>query len=1293
MGASAESSRELFVPRPEGVPVDLTAPTGAYRRHTWLAFGGLLLFVGLYLGLTGYLGWIVWRLWSDAFTGGDVVLGIVLSIPPLFFLAFLVRGLFVVKHLDDPTRVQVTPEEQPALFAFVNRVADEAGAPRPHKLFVSARVNAAVFYDLSFLNLLFPTRKNLEIGLGLVQNLTLDELKAVVAHEFGHFAQRTMAVGRWVYVAQQIAGHVIVHRGWVDRMLTGLSYTDIRIAWIGWIARLLVWSIRAVLDTAFRLIVLAHRALSREMELQADLVAVSVSGSDSLIHALHRLGPADDAWDAAVRFSNQEIDKKRPPADLFAVQERILEHLRRVLDDADFGQAPERPRAAREAHRVFEEALAQPPRMWSTHPPNREREDNAKRRYVPSSIDERPAWSLFRDEAALRREVSRRFFDAGGPTPIEEPAVPIEETLARVDEDYRRPSLDRRYRGAYLNRTIVGNAAKVSDLYTEVPERGRDALLAAIDRLYPEALKDDLEVMLDLRQEKVLLTALQDGVLDAPGGVIRHRGQEIPRKQLAEVVTRVEGEFSSAEAAIIAHDRRVRSLHRAAARELSPAWEAYHTSLVRLMHWADHLSANARDAHGYLMHAVNIVLADGHVSGKERRWLVTAGADLFGVLDEIYQGRQWVSAPERVEEEGGELWRELLERPFELLPPHEQNLGDWLNIIDGWVFLTCIPLEKAVGTTLELLLECEDHVATCLREGTDPGAPPPCASVPDRYASFVEGAHRQRQKRLGWWDRFVTADGFVPGLLRLVVASAVLVPALALGMMAVGDSTVHVYNGLAVPVEVEVGEGTVYVSPRTTSEVAIPSTGDVRITARTEDGRQIESFEAEVEHGRAHYAYNVAGAAPLVTWQATYSSTGGGNGAERPLGAPRWLQTDADAIFRDPPSSVSVSSRTSTATRDVLTGLGDLPAGAAVGWVEDPAERAAMIRAHVRFDPTTHRGLAGWIWLLDGDPELPALIRERVEAEPRNVFWLTMERDTAPDEAGRAVVCDRHRAALAEAPRERAFQYAVNRCVDDADARGARWLELAAAHPDDPWLAVAAGGEEARRGRYEAAMLGLGRGRDPEVGALWPAVALELARVRRVLAEDPSRVMLTDLAADSSYVATLLVFDGGSAPSPEVEALVRPWRMLHEGRVAEAAANASADESGRALLRLAAASEGASDGVRADAWALGDGGIDPLTVWSTMALAAREGRDWRPLAETARGYEDEAEVARLTSILSEGADPSVVDRVAAQLRPALRGQAYAMGVVLFGDAAPPAWRRDARALLFDRERPYFALAE
>ena len=56
---------ELYPPNPREVPPDLTAPTPAYKRRAWLAFGGLVVFVGLYLGLTVYLGWLSFRLIYD----------------------------------------------------------------------------------------------------------------------------------------------------------------------------------------------------------------------------------------------------------------------------------------------------------------------------------------------------------------------------------------------------------------------------------------------------------------------------------------------------------------------------------------------------------------------------------------------------------------------------------------------------------------------------------------------------------------------------------------------------------------------------------------------------------------------------------------------------------------------------------------------------------------------------------------------------------------------------------------------------------------------------------------------------------------------------------------------------------------------------------------------------------------------------------------------------------------------------------------------------------------------------
>ncbi|MDX1927915.1 MAG: hypothetical protein SFV81_15430 [Pirellulaceae bacterium] len=67
----------------------------------------------------------------------------------------------------------------------------------------------------------------------------------------------------------------------------------------------------------------------------------------------------------------------------------ISEHLRSITGDPKRGLSPI---ATRE--RVFEERLAQPPRMWLTHPSNVEREEHAKREYVASNEDTREAWTL-----------------------------------------------------------------------------------------------------------------------------------------------------------------------------------------------------------------------------------------------------------------------------------------------------------------------------------------------------------------------------------------------------------------------------------------------------------------------------------------------------------------------------------------------------------------------------------------------------------------------------------------------------------------------------------------------------------------------------------------------------------------------------------------------------------------------------------------------------------------------------------------------------------------------------------
>lgn len=764
----------LYPPGPTVNTQDLAKPTSAYRRHAWLAMLGLLIFVLLYVALTVWFAWTAYRLFTLSAVVSDPLMYWVVGASSAFLAVFMAKALIFVKHGGEIDDVEVRPQEEPQLFKFLHKLADDVGAPRPHRVFLSPRVNACVFYDLSLANLLLPSKKNLEIGLGLVNVLTVSEFKAVLAHEFGHFAQKSMAVGRWVYVAQQIAAHIIAKRDFLDKVLRFISRIDLRIAWIGWLLTLIVWSLRACMETAFNIVIIAERALSREMEFQADLVAVSVTGSDALIHALYKLQAADDAWDRAQSFASSEIKKGATTQDLFAIQLRVLKNMSVVLDDPDYGKVPALPKENRERHRVFTADIAQPPQMWSTHPFSHEREQNAKKRYIPCVMDSRSAWDIFKDAEALKRRVSAHLLSR-----FEGKEKDLAESLQILDQQYQAQYLKNIYRGVYMGRSLVRHAKQPQELYSSEAGNIADAFHA----LYPNSLTDDLQKLRNLKKEEALLQALLDGNYRAPDGVIRHRDQVISKTDLPDVIESVKQEKEAVHNIITEHDQNCRAVHLAAAEQVGHGWKDYLCGLIDVLHYTDHSEANLNDAYGYVNNVVAVITADRHVSSRELKRLVAAAGELYSVLAQVYdQAKEFIPDSTLREKLKIESWEQALGE-FKLPPPTKENINDWMGALDSWIGAACNALSATYSSALELLLVTETNMVRWLKRPADAPVAPQRSCIPQNYQTLIPGTERKRQKKLGLWDRFQTADGFVPGLFRFVVASTVVGSALTLGIV------------------------------------------------------------------------------------------------------------------------------------------------------------------------------------------------------------------------------------------------------------------------------------------------------------------------------------------------------------------------------------------------------------------------------------------------------------------------------------------------------------------------------
>lgn len=1266
----------IYPAGPSAVPERLTEPSARYRRHAWLAMSGLLLFISAYFGLLGWFAWKAYRLfYGVAIHGldGDGFWRLAGSACAAFLAIFMFKALVFVKRRKAASEdLELRPSDQPELFAFLNRLADDAGAPRPHRVYLSPRVNAAVFYDLSIVNLILPSRKNLEIGLGLMNVLNLGEFKAVLAHEFGHFAQRTMAVGRWVYIAQQIAAHIVARRDALDRFLQGLSHFDLRVAWIGWLLQLVIWSIRSLVELLFRVVVLAQRALSREMEYQADLVATSLTGSDAIVHSLHRLGGADDAWDRAVGFAASEAGQQRPVKDVFAIQTRILEHMRAVLADAAYGQSPQVPAAQPEQHRVFGRELVRPPQMWSTHPANADREENVKRRYVAASIDTRPAMLLLADADVLKERISRDLFAGEMP-----PAVPIAESLMRLDAEFSRASLDRRYRGTYLGRAPFREHEHPGDLYT-LPGTVTD-LRAEIAALYSQEHGERLDQLRELEQQRGTMEAVRDGYITATGGVVHWRGNDVPRREIPRILSELNNEIAAVKQAVVDHDRRCRSLHALAGSRMDEGWGQYLRGLGAVLHYAEHSEANLRDAHGLLINTYEIVTADRRVSAKELRRLIGAADDVDGALSSIHTFAKSMSLDERVIAalEAGS-WAEALGE-YKLPQPTQANIGQWLNAVDGWVNATTSALSSLRRAALEVLLKTEDEVARSLRDGVALGTPPAASKIPPQYPRLVPGTERRRQNRLGWWDRFQTAEGVVPTFARVAAAGSV-VGAVLLGGASLGKTELSIYNGLAAPVEVSVDDESVEVGPMTHATLMLDSNGQHEVEARAGHNEIIEAFRAETEEG-SRYVYNVAGAAALAEWTAVYGNVAAS--PERMLGAQRWSRTTADHVFTEPPQSIQGSSSGSGGTRSVLSAFSEPQQ--VLSMLGSEEERTAAVTAHARWDAGDSRFVTEWMWRAAQSPRFEQIVDDRLKRNPSETITLRMQQDGSKG-AAHAQVCMRHADMAAKSPGNADLQYLAIRCTKDGPEQDERFLAAYARWPDNGWLQMAAGYVWAGRQQWTKALELMGQAAQKlPMTSEWTAI--DMARIRR-MAEGTS-ASVEDLRSHSAMLSQLLSLEAGAGTDGTPYAA---YASLAKGDLESGLAQASHSPIEDDVLLLAAASDGApSEAIQQALRSPTKDGTDDTRTWLMLALASRENRDIAALMTTAGASEnpDSAAIMRFFEQVRSGADAPTAEAALGNVSPQARGVAYAMAVVMRGSQCPAQWRDGARRLLFAPERPYF----
>jgi Zn-dependent protease with chaperone function len=511
----AAAALTFYPPSPEPRP-PLPRTTASYRTRVLVVLLALSLFLVFYLGLVLGSAYLVYACLAAKHWSWLTIAGAVGS--AMLFL-FLLKGLFKRERADAGTLVEVDPKEQQALSAFIGKLCEEAGSPRPGRIYISPDVNAGVFYPRSVLSLFYPVRKNLVIGLGLVNVLTLSELKAVLAHEFGHFAQSSMRLGRYVYVSNQVIHDMVFARDFWDRALNQWCRVDLRLSFPAWALRGVVWVLRKLLGWGFESINRLNQSLSRQMEFDADLASVRLTGSDALISALWKTERASLAFEMAGSDLASIAMHGTHSDDVFYHQKRSLDRINKMLlEQPELGEKHPslfkdyRPGAA--PH--FAPSEEQSADMWASHPSNYDRELNAKKSYVELEFDERPAWHLFSKKRDLRRHLTELLYEKGGFA--RKKCLPARQVHQQILEERQEMEQAEHYHGLYDDRFVrPGKIGAELDKLKSAAAAGEldlAELRARVARHSGDALGDLIERRARAEQRVVVLSELEAGNID-----------------------------------------------------------------------------------------------------------------------------------------------------------------------------------------------------------------------------------------------------------------------------------------------------------------------------------------------------------------------------------------------------------------------------------------------------------------------------------------------------------------------------------------------------------------------------------------------------------------------------------------------------------------------------------------------------------------------------------------------------------------------------------------------------------
>ncbi|MFT4071993.1 MAG: M48 family metalloprotease [Dysgonamonadaceae bacterium] len=433
--------------------------TSEFKKKTSQAVFSIILFISVYL-LILLLACALTILCF--FAGGFIIIA-----KPMFFtmiigvgiaslgvlvLVFLLKFLFSSTQIDRTHLYEIKRQDEPQLFDLLDEIVTQVATRFPKKVYLSSDVNAAVFYDSSFWSMFFPVRKNLRIGMGLVNSLTKSELKAILSHELGHFSQRSMAVGSYVYNVNYIIYNMLFDNESYKRLIAKWAGTNRFFEIFITVAVKINGGIQWILRKMYNVVNKNYMGLSREMEFHADQIASQITGYKPLKDSLLRLSLADSTFNSVLSFYDQRIAANQKTENIFRDHLFVLNFVAQMNQIRLVNGFPDLTDQDKTSFYKSKLVLTD---QWSSHPSIEDRVERLEKSgFLSDAIDNTPASAYFTDSLSIQKILTDSLFEQ---VKYEGTVsnIPFDDFRTQFENEYQENSFSVKYNGYYNLKNIV----------------------------------------------------------------------------------------------------------------------------------------------------------------------------------------------------------------------------------------------------------------------------------------------------------------------------------------------------------------------------------------------------------------------------------------------------------------------------------------------------------------------------------------------------------------------------------------------------------------------------------------------------------------------------------------------------------------------------------------------------------------------------------------------------------------------------------------------------------------------